>query len=52
MARSERVTVTLPSEVVADIERFEGDRSRLTAEATIELAALEQGLRLFLGLDG
>jgi hypothetical protein len=33
MASTERVTVTLPTELVADIDRFERNRSRFIAEA-------------------
>jgi Arc/MetJ-type ribon-helix-helix transcriptional regulator len=33
MASSERVTVTLPAELVQDIDRFERNRSRFIAEA-------------------
>jgi len=50
MATTERVTVTLPVELVEGIDRFERNRSRFIAEAVAhELEALDHGLDLFSG---
>ena len=46
MATTGRVTVTLPAELVGDIDRTEVDRSRFIAEAVArELARRREGLR-------
>lgn len=55
MARSsppaERVTVTMPSELVAGIDRIEGNRSRFVAEAVRHELQRRQRLELLRSLE-
>lgn len=50
MASTERVTVTLPAELVQGIDRFERNRSRFIAEAVEHELALRRRERLLQSL--